>query len=174
MILVVKIADKKPKPMMSETCRLVLWLSGIGIPVFLSGMVLAFLGQTFLGLALIAGGFSALVGSTVLNANVAKAKRAAWPVVLARCTERHLQKQTFCTGEGSIADGWLWLMVCETTYEGKQYIISPKVHWNDSAQSDLPFWSEQKAEKFASQKISSNGECKLRVNPSNPLEAELL
>ncbi|MGD0651390.1 MAG: hypothetical protein ABSA97_09685 [Verrucomicrobiia bacterium] len=175
-ILIVKLADTKPKPMMSETYRLVFWLSAAGVFAFLLGLVLVALpelGHLNFGVALTGGGFLALVGSTFLNAVVAKAKRAAWPVVSARCTERQLQMKAFWSDSGPV-DGWLWRVVCEINYGGKHYVVSPRVHWSDSGQVDAPFWSEEKAHQFVSQRISSNGECKLRVNPNNPLEAELL
>jgi hypothetical protein len=42
------------------------------------------------------------------------------------------------------------------------------------AQVDAPFWKEEKARQFISRKISPKGECRLRVNPDDPFEAELL
>jgi len=175
-ILIIKFADKNPRPMMSERNRLVFWLSAFGLPAFLLGLVLAILpefGQLNLGVALVVGGFLAVLASTFLNAVLAKSKRAAWPVVNARCTERQLQTKKFSNGEGS-ADGWLWRLVCEINHGGKRYVVSPKVHWTDLGQIDAPFWSKEKAQLFLSQKISPDGECKLRLNPDNPLEAELV
>jgi hypothetical protein len=172
-ILVVKLADKKPKPMMSETSRLVFWLSALGLPALLLGLALAVfpeLGLMSLGIACVVGGFLALLGSVFLNAVVAKSKRAAWPVVPAHCTGRQLQKKRFNDG----ADGWLWQVVCEIYFHEKRYSVSPKIHWSDLGRADEPFWSEEMARQFLSQKISPDGKCKLRVNPDNPLEAELL
>jgi hypothetical protein len=175
-ILIVKLGNKTPKPMMSERSRMVFWLSALGLPAFLIGLVLAILpelGHMSLGITLVAGGFLATVASTFLNAILARSKRAAWPVVIARCTKRELQKRQFAT-DGDSADGWLCQVVCELDMGGKHYVVNPKVHWSDLGQADAPFWSEEKAQQYISRKVAPAGECKLRVNPTNPHEAELL
>jgi hypothetical protein len=179
-ILIFKMGDKEPKPMMSERSRVVFWLSALGIPAFLLGLALPVLptvAETRLGNALfvplLAGGFLAVSASVFLNAAFAKSKRSAWPVVPARCTGQQLQKKRFSTGDGS-SDGWLWSVACEVNYGGKNYVVFPKVHWSDFGQADAPFGNEAKAREFISQKISPKGECQVRINPNNPLEAELL
>ena len=175
-ILIVRLSDKAPRPMLAERSRVVFWLSALGLPAFLLGLVLAVLpGHRYmnLGVTLVAGGFLAVVASTFLNAVLARSGRAVWPVVPARCAERQLQKHRFASENGS-TDGWLWRVVCEVDYSGKRYIVTPKVHWSDLGQADAPFWSEEKAQQYISQKISPTGVCKLRVNPTNPQEAELL
>jgi hypothetical protein len=174
-ILIVKLADKKPKPMMVETCRLALWLAAAGIFAFLIGvglLVLPEIDRMNLGLALAGGGFLALVGSTFLNVAMAKAKRAVWPVVLAHCTERQLQMKAFWSDNGP-RYGWLWRVVCEINYGGKHYVVSPMVNWSAFGLWNTAFWSEEKAHRFIAERVSPNGDCKLRVNPNNPLEAEL-
>jgi hypothetical protein len=59
-------------------------------------------------------------------------------------------------------------------YAGKKYQVVPKVRWSDAGQSESPFLSEAKAQKFINEIIFTNGACKIRVNPQNPLEAEML
>jgi hypothetical protein len=174
-ILLVKLGDKTPKPMMAERSRTAFWLSALGVPVFILGMALGFLSSDHenLGLALAVGGLLTMCASVSLNAVLAKSKRAAWPKVPARCTERQLQKRKYAT-EGGSTDGWVWRVVCEIDYGGKTQVVSPKVHWSDGGQADTPFWSEKKAQQFIAQRISPQGGCKLRVNPQNPVEAELL
>jgi hypothetical protein len=175
-LVIIRLCDKKPKPMMSERSFAVLGLSFLGIPVFLAGLLLVFLpqlGHINLGVALVCGGILAAFASAFLNAMLAKSKRAAWPVIPARCTKRRLEKKRFAA-EGGNADGWSWLLACELDYGGKQYLVTPKVHWSDLGQADAPFWSEEKAQQYISQRISPTGECKLRVNPADPREVELL
>jgi hypothetical protein len=70
--------------------------------------------------------------------------------------------------------GWLWRVICEVDYGGKHYVVSPTVNWSAFGQWNTAFWSEEKAQLFISQRISPSGECKLRLNPNDPLEAELL
>jgi hypothetical protein len=171
-ILIVNLTGKKSKPMMNENGFVIL-LSAVGIFVFLTGFALVFLSYLNLGIALLIGGALALIASIFLNVSLAKSKRASWPIVAANCISRELQKKTFSNGDGS-AEGWLWQVICEVNFGGKNYTLSPQVNWSDLSQRNDPFWSEEAAARFLSQKIASNGECKLRINPGNPLVAELL
>ena len=175
-ILIFKLVEKKPKPMMVETYRLALWLAAAGIFAFLVGvglLVLPELEHTNSGLALAGGGFLSLIGSTFLNAAIAKSKRAVWPIVLAHCTERQLQMKALWSDNGP-RYGWLWRLVCEINYGGKHYVVSPMVNWSAFGLWNTAFWSVEKAQRFITERVSPNGDCKLRVNPNNPLEAELL
>lgn len=176
-ILLYKLTHRdRPKPMMTDSCRLVFWLVVPGMFAFLSGvalMLLPQLGHENFGAVLAGAAFLLVLGGTFLNAAVAKTKRKAWPVVPAQCAYQQLQMRKY-SSEGGSSDGWLWQVVCEIKYGGKQYAVSPKVHWSDLGQGDAPFWSEAKAREFISRKISPKGECLVRVNPDNPLEAELL
>jgi hypothetical protein len=170
------LADEKPKPMMLEKYRAVVWISGAGVFAFLLGLVLVLIpepGYQSYGISLVASGFLTLAGAAFFNAAVAKSGRKAWPVVPAHCTDQQLQKRKTWS-EGGALDCWWWHVTCEIDYEGKHYAISPKVHWSDWGQGDAPFWSEEKAQEFISRRISPKGECKVRVNPTNPFEAELL
>ena len=175
-ILIINLTRKTPKPMMTESCRLAFWLVVPGLFACLSGVALIFLPELDhenSGLALAGGGFLAMVGGTFLNAAAAKKNRKAWPVVPAHCTDHQLQKGRASTANGAV-DCWYWQVVCEINYGGKHYVVTPMVHWSDLGQGDAPFTNEAKAQEFVAQKIMLNGECKLRVNPNNPLEAELI
>lgn len=170
-ILIIKLAGpRRSQPMMTEPGGVVLFLSFAGVLTFLTGLGLAVCGFQGFGLALAGTGLLAAWGSIFINAARAKAKRAAWPVVSARCMDRELQKKIYNDGN----DGWSWRVICEINFAGKDYRVTPKVHWSDAEPADAPFWSEEKARHFLAQAIAPGGECKLRVNPDNPLEAELL
>jgi hypothetical protein len=73
-------------------------------------------------------------------------------------------------GEG---DTWKWNVECEIDYAGEKYRVFPKVRWSDEAQADTAFWSEKRARLYLARKMTSDGECKLRINPNNPREGEL-
>ena len=156
--------------MAANSGGIVLLLSFLGIMVFLLGLALAVCNNQVVGLALAGVGFAACCGSILHNSARAKALRAKWPVVNARCTDRQLLKKT----DHEDGDFRLWQLVCEVNVDGKQYLIYPKVRWNDATQSETPFRDEKKAKQFIEQTFPADGQCKLRVNPVNPLEGELL
>jgi hypothetical protein len=176
-IFIVKVGTRgRANPMMTETSGIVPYLALGGVLGFLTGLGLVGSGghkYQALGLALAGGGFTATCGSILLNAARAKAKKAVWPVVSARCTDQKLRKIAFTSHDGAW-DDWRWSLVCEINYAGKNYRVTPKVRWSDATQGETPFRSEAEARQFIAQTITSSGECKLRVNPDNPLESELL
>ena len=172
-IFITNLVRRQPRPMMAETSVLLPFFSVPGVFAFLGGMWLLFYDAEkyqSLALPLVGIGLFAVACSIILNALTAKAKRAAWPVVSARCIKQTLQRHQIYRGD----DYWLWTLVCEVNYAGKKYQVEPKVRWSDAGQSEASFGSEVKAQKFLSEIISPNGACKIRVNPKNPLEAELL
>lgn len=175
-IAIINLTRKEPKPMGTENSPLVFFLSMVGVFSFLAGMAFIFLpahDHQKAGLALLGIGFPILLGSIFLNAQKAKSERSTWPVVTARCTGRQLEMRAYWSDGGSV-DGWLWKVVCEVDYDGSHYVVHPKIHWNDTAQTDRPFHNEELAQRFIAERISPNGECRLRVNPANPLDAELV
>lgn len=172
-VLILKLVLRQPKRMMTESCVLVLPLSALGIFSFLAGLGLAFSPEQKYArymLPLLGGGFLLLCGSIALNAVTAKAKRGAWLIVPARCMERKLRRVHTATDEPV---SWRWELVCEMSLAGKTYRVAPSVGWSDVFQRDAVFGTEEKAQLYLAEKISPEGECKLRVNPSNPLESEL-
>jgi hypothetical protein len=127
-----------------------------------------------LGLMLAGGGWLAMFAGICLDEARAKARRARWPVVPARCLVHELQERKFAV-EGGAASGWVWRVNCEFDYAGRHYRVEPRVHWiSETIHHEAPFWSEKKARRFMEGRISSTGECKLRVKPDNPQEAELV
>jgi hypothetical protein len=88
--------------------------------------------------------------------------RLEWDIAPARCVDRELQKVPVRGGWG-----WVWRIVCPYEYLGIPYRVTPEVYWAN-------FTSEAAAHKFLEARISREGECMLRVDPSNPLRTELL
>ena len=174
--VIVKITEKTTRPMMLDRSRIAFLLSAIGLPAFLIGFALIMLGEpgrTNLGFKFVVSGFLVLCVSILLNALTARSKRASWPVIPARCVAKQLEQHSFASDDGS-RDGWRWRISCEIKYGGKPYVIIPKVNWCDFGQVETPFWSEEKGLNYISKRISPKGECKVRINPDDPLEAELL
>ena len=167
----------RPKAMETESCPIILVFSAAGVLCTLFGLWFAmyYEGSRYgrWALSVAAGGFLVGVISMLLNAFMARARRRAWAVVSAHCIERQLERKLF-SNDGGPSEGWVWKVVCEMDYGGKHYVVRPKAHWSDVGQGDRPFWKEEKARRFLSQRISPNGECKVRVNPANPLDAELV
>lgn len=147
-----------------------------GLFVFLAGFGLMVYDRNKnvpLGLALAGGGWLAAMAGILLDAAIARARRARWPVVSARCVVHELQENMYA-GEGCATKGWAWRVKCEFDYAGRSYRVAPKVHWDDTGHHEAPFWSEEKARRFMERRIASSGECKLHANPDNPQEAELI
>jgi hypothetical protein len=169
-IFIYKLLNPKcANPIMTESDGFVRWLSMAGILTFLTGMGWVMF-NTGTGFALVVGGLAVVFASVFLNASAARKRRtASWLVVPARCTGQNLQQRNY---DGTPA--WSWNLTCEFTMNGKPYQITPKVMWNDLARSETPFWKEEEAWQFIAGAVPANSLCKLRVNPANPQEAELL
>jgi hypothetical protein len=86
-------------------------------------------------------------------------KRKDWEVVTARCVDRELRE-----AQGRV---WFWRIVCEYEYGGNKYRFTPIVYRSN-------FTSEGSANKFIGSRVSTAGECKLHINPKNPLQTELV
>lgn len=156
-----------------EATRLELCFSFFGLLAFLCGLGLAVYDRGHYRLpGLILAGTGALTAilSNVSITSKRKAKRKHWPTVQARCTEQVLRERS------SFESGhiWQWQIECEFDFEGKQFKASPMIRWNDATGNESPFWTEAKARKFLVQRIAADGRCWLRVNPTNPLETELM
>ena len=94
-----------------------------------------------------------------------RSERGGWDVAPARCLDRELRNVPLAVrGGGSI---WVWRVVCEYDWLCVKYRTTPNVHWTT-------FTSKEAAEKFLNQRIAENGMCMLRVNPTKPLQTELI
>jgi hypothetical protein len=91
----------------------------------------------------------------------------------ARWTEAGVFARLLFANDGPGVLGWIWRVNCEFDYAGRHYQVEPKVHWSEMRQDEAPFWSEEKARRFMEGRISSTGECQLRVKPDDPQESEL-
>ena len=141
------------------------WFANIGALGFIAGAVLLFHNQGK-NLNLILG---LMVGSLLLAVFgiwfKARRKRKKWEIETARCVDRELQKSRLPKGGGWV---WYWRIICEYEFHGKKFRVTPNVHqWSNLS-------SEEAAMKFIEKNISADGQCKLHVNPNNPLETELV
>jgi hypothetical protein len=148
--------------------KIVKLLIGLGLVGFISSLVFLLKNggsPSFKAMALF--GFSALIiiGGTWFFMMI---ERRGWKIVDARCFEKNLKQIMSPNGDMS---GWVlvWRIRCKYEYLGKLYEVAPKVGWCETA-----FASEKKALKFLKKRISSSHECKLRINPKDPHQAELI
>jgi hypothetical protein len=88
-----------------------------------------------------------------------------WEIVPAKCMDRELRRAYVSRGR---TRGWHWYsrIVCEFDYNGARVRVTPNVYWSS-------FTSEEAAKRFLDQRISPDGDCKLHVNPKNPVQTEL-
>jgi hypothetical protein len=93
----------------------------------------------------------------------ARNKRSGWEVTAAHCVDRELKEVRLPKG----GRGWSWRIVCEHGFGGGKYRVTPVTYWTN-------FTSEAGATKFIEERISAAGECKLHINPKNPLQTELI
>jgi hypothetical protein len=152
--------DDKSKPMVIETN----WFALAGAIGFIISFFLLFHNRgkdaKFLIEVAVGSWLFALFGIWLK----AKTKRRSWEVTTAHCVDRELQQAL--TGRGNNW-GWYWRFICEYEYHGEKHRVTPTVQW-------VNFTSEEAAMKFIEEKISPDGECKLHVNPKNPLQTELV
>ena len=119
-----------------------------------------------IGLAVAAGGFLLAIFGVWSKA---LGKRKDWELVDARCVDRELKKilLPISPSPDSISTlGWFWRLVCEYEFRGQSYRVTRQVQW-------INFNSEAASMKFMEENVSTNGQCKLHVNPKNPLQTEL-
>ncbi len=89
----------------------------------------------------------------------------AWELVPAKCTDREL-KSMYLAKSQRRGWHWFWRIVCEFDYNGARNRVTPSVYW-------VSFASEEAARQFLDQHVSPAGDCRLHVNPENPLQTEL-
>jgi hypothetical protein len=157
--------DDSSKPMTPNSDGALAFVQAVGALGFIAGLVIIFYDQAkYIELGLIIAGLSFLIvlGGFWLKA---RSEREGWDIASGRCVDREIRKLLTLAGGHS---GWIWVwrIVCEYDYLGIKYRVTPTVNW-------ATFSSEKAALKFLEEKISPDGDCKLRVNPKNPLQTEL-
>ena len=159
--------DDTSKPMTLNLGGIVSIVPMVGALGFLGGLAMATYDEPkhiSSGLILAVLSFVVMLGGAWLKARVV---RQGWDVASGRCVDRELQKIWMPAGVVNAGGhwGWFWRIVCEYEYLGIPYRVTPEIYW-------ASFNSEEAALKFLEERISMNGECRLRVNPKNPFQTE--
>lgn len=153
--------DNPSKPMTVESN----WIANVGAIGFIVGAVLLFRNpgkDTSLRLGLMVGSLLLAFFGIWFKP---RRQRKNWEIETARCVDRELQRFRLPKNGGW---DWIWRIVCEYEFHGEKYRVTPDVHqW-------INLSSEEAAMKFIEKNISPDGECKLHVNPKNPLQTELV
>ncbi len=160
--------DDTSKPMTMNLGGIVSIVPVAGILGFIGGLAMATYDEpkhTTSGLMIAVLSFVVALGGAWFKARVV---RQGWDVASGRCVDRELQKVWIPAGAANAGGhwGWFWRIVCEYEYLGIPYRVTPEVYW-------ASFYSEEAALKFLEERISPNGECRLHVDPKNPLRTEL-
>ena len=137
------------------------YVSVLGVLGFVVGFALIFFDvkkYKSAGLALMIPSWLVLMSSIWFKA---RQDKRGWEVAEGRCLDRELRKVR--------SDGgwtWVWRIFCEYEHLGITYRVTPVINW-------ISFFSEKGALRFLEKRISFSGQCRLRVNPKNPLQTEL-
>ena len=140
-------------------------VAAIGAMAFLSGFVLlVYNGGKYrsVGMELAVGGVLMALAGIWLKARTA---RRDWQVMPARCIDRELKRISVLVN-GRNTWGWVWRIICEYDYLGKEVRVTPVV-------SRMNFTSEDAAMEYLGKAVSPTGECRLHINPKNLLQTEL-
>lgn len=92
----------------------------------------------------------------------ARRKRAGWVDVTARCLDQEHRQVLGATTSRS----WEARLLCEFDFGGQSYRATPLVHYRS-------FRTEAGLLKYLASRVSADGNCRLHINPANPLECEL-
>jgi hypothetical protein len=126
--------------------------------------------QTIWGLLLAVSSFAAIFATAWFKN---RAESRDWDVAPARCVDRELRR---VRSEAAPATNvihsdrystWVWRILCEYEHQGRSYRVTPRISWST-------FQSEAAAAEFLEVRISSDGTCRLRLDPNNPLKTELV
>jgi len=95
-------------------------------------------------------------------------KTRGWKIVTARCIDREWKQILGNPGlQGGVRMVWSFILLCEYEKEGQRYLVTPS-YWSTT------FFTENSLKKFLNRAMTSDGNCRLRVNPENPLQTELV
>lgn len=89
--------------------------------------------------------------------------RRAWKRVRARCLDHEIWED-YAEGPDS-GKTWYFQLLCEFKLHGRTYQVTPS-YWRT-------FATKAGVSSFLERKISPSGWCQLRINPKNPLQAEV-
>ena len=148
---------------------LIFGLTGVGICLFFTAVCISLFSKEhydngFIALLFTAGAI--LASLSWVDLAIHKIKN--WVVVDAVCVNQELNKMMSPNQDMS---GWVWVwrIKCIYNYAGEKYEVFPKIGW-----ATVGFKNEKSAKKYLAKKIAPNNKCKLRVNPNDLQEAELL
>ncbi len=148
--------DDPSKPMKIKTNRLAL----VGAVIFLGGIALHFVRRDirFIWVA-VSGVVVMFVGGLL----AARERRSGWIMLNAVCVDREIRPALMRYGKGIT---WPFRTLCRFKYAGNDYTVTPMF--------GTSFASEEATANFLNRTIGPDGTCRLRVNPRNPLETELV
>lgn len=92
----------------------------------------------------------------------ARTRRRNWVQADARCVDREFRQVRVQHGLN-----WEARLVCEFQANGKNYRATPAVHY-------CSFRTEDALQQYIDERVTPNGQCRLFINPANPLECELV
>jgi len=90
--------------------------------------------------------------------------------VEAHCHDRDIQPVVNFTDAGEV-HGWTYRLLCEFEVYGRAYEATPE---GRQGKAFRIFETPQEVEMYLDTHIGVEGECRLRVDPSDPVEAELV
>jgi hypothetical protein len=91
-------------------------------------------------------------------------KQTGWLQLTARCIDREIQERRY-PGKGNIKIIWEYRLLCEFNYDGTEYRVTPETS------HIAGFQSQDLAQRYLSERIRSDGTCKLWIDPRNLLHA---
>lgn len=140
------------------------WWVVLGALLFVGGVITALsINKTLILISL----FGLLLSLISLYLSYRK-KTKNWKIVTARCIDREWKQILGKPGlQGGVRLVWTFILLCEYNKEGQRYLVTPS-YWSPT------FLTEKSLKKFLNQAITSDDNCRLRVNPENPLQTELV
>ncbi len=93
-----------------------------------------------------------------------RTRKRGWLYVKAACIDREIQRREYSDPSAGLSYGWEFRLLCRFKLNGHEYTVTPYYGSN--------FWSQRRIGTFLSKAIGPDGDCVLRVNPANPLEAD--